>query len=56
MGWRLAGFQLENGTERSYGALSDDAKAKALDYAAAMAAHWGVKTVDRATFETWQSG
>ena len=54
MGWRLAGFQLENGTERSYGALSDEARSKALEYAAAMADHWGVKTVDRATFDAWQ--
>ena len=55
MGWRLAGFQLENGTERSYGNLSDAAKSKALDYAADMAARFGVKTVDRATFETWRA-
>ena len=51
-GLALAGFQLENGTERSYGNLSDAAKSKALDYAADMAARFSVKTVDRATFET----
>lgn len=54
MGWRLAGFQLENGTQRSYGALSDEAKSKALCYAANMAERFGVKTVDRSTFKTWQ--
>lgn len=55
MGWRLAGFQLENGTERSYGTLSEEAKAKALTYAADMADHWGVKTIDRATFDAWRN-
>ena len=52
MGWRLAGFQLENGTERSYGNLRTP-KSKPF-YAADMAARFGVKTVDRATFETWR--
>ena len=55
MGWRLAGFQLENGTERSYGTLSEEARAKALTYAADMADHWGVKTIDRATFYAWRN-
>ena len=55
MGWRLAGFQLESGADRSYGALSEEAKSKALSYAADMVARFDVKTVDRATFDTWRN-
>ena len=54
MGWRLAGFQLENGTERTYGNLSDEAKSKAVYYATNMAERFGVKTVKRTAFKAWQ--
>ena len=54
MGWRLAGFQLDNGSERTYGALSDAARRTALDRAAHIQSHWGVRTVDRQTLETWR--
>ena len=54
MGWRLAGFQLENGTKRAYGALSDEAKSKAICYAANIAERFGVKTVDRDALKYWQ--
>ena len=54
MGWRLAGFQLDNGSERTYGALSDAARRTALNRAAHIQSHWGVRTVDRQTLETWR--
>ena len=54
MGWRLAGFELDHGSDRSYGDLSAAAKEQALRYAAGMKAHWGVESVDRATLETWR--
>lgn len=54
MGWRLAGFELDHGSDRSYGDLSAAAKSQALAYAERMKAHWGVKTVDRATLDAWR--
>mgnify|MGYP001199287996 CR=1 FL=1 len=54
MGWRLAGFQLENGTQRTFGALSDEAQSKAICYAANIAERFGVKTIDRYTLKSWQ--
>ena len=55
MGWRLAGFQLDNGSERTYGDLSDTARQTALDRAEQMKSHWGVRTVDRQTLESWRA-
>lgn len=55
MGWRLAGYQLDHGSDRRYGDLSPAAEAQAKSYAAQMKAHWGVKTVDRATFDVWRN-
>ncbi len=54
MGWRLAGFQLDNGSERTYGDLSAAARQTALDRSAHMKAHWGVRTIDRQTLEGWR--
>ena len=51
----FGGIQLENGTERSYSTLSEEARARALTYAADVADHWGVKTIDRATFDAWRN-
>jgi rhodanese-related sulfurtransferase len=54
-GWRLAGFELDHGSDRSYGSLSDTARNKAMAYGDAMKAHWGVKTIDRLKLENWRA-
>lgn len=55
MGWRLAGFELDHGSDRSYGDLSAAARDQALAYADGMKTHWSVKTIDRATLEKWRA-
>lgn len=55
MGWHLAGFDLEYGNERRYGALS----AEGLERAEACAAHvrdrFGVGTIDAKTLAAWRA-
>lgn len=55
MGWRLAGFELDHGSNRRYGELSEAAETQALSYADHMKSHWGVETVSRATFDAWKA-
>jgi rhodanese-related sulfurtransferase len=54
-GWRLAGFELDHGSNRSYGDLSNVARDQALTYANGMKIHWSVKTIDRATLKNWRA-
>lgn len=55
MGWRLAGFELDHGSERRYPELTPEGEAQALAYANRMKAHWGVKTIGRDTFDGWRA-
>ena len=54
MGWRLAGYELDHGSDRRYPELTSAGEAQALAYANRMKARWGVKTVDRETFDAWR--
>lgn len=56
MGWTLAGFQLENGSTLRYpDEMSDEAAAKAADYAADVMRRFDLPTVDRDTLAVWQA-
>jgi rhodanese-related sulfurtransferase len=55
MGWRLVGFELDHGSDRSYGDLSDAARDQAVTYADGMKTHWSVKTIDRAMLANWRT-
>lgn len=54
MGWHLAGFELEHGQTRMAAAPGVRARAQARDRAAQVARRFGVKAIDRATFEDWR--
>ena len=54
MGWRLAGFELDHGSERRYPELTPAGEAQALAYANQMKVRWNIRTVDRATFDAWR--
>ncbi len=55
MGWHLAGFELERGAERRYGAVSGDARSWARAAAAQVGARFGVKWIDAADLRAWQA-
>jgi rhodanese-related sulfurtransferase len=54
-GWRLNGLELERDTKAGLGPVSAEAVAAARERAAAVAAHYGVQTVGRATVSAWQA-
>ena len=53
-GWRLAGLELERGRRR-VAPVSAEAAAAARQRAAAVAARFGVRRIDRATLAAWQA-
>jgi rhodanese-related sulfurtransferase len=53
-GWRLAGLELERNTQQSVAPVSGAAIAAAEVRAAAVAARFGVKRIDRAMLAAWQ--
>jgi rhodanese-related sulfurtransferase len=53
-GWRLAGLELERNTRQSVAPVSADAAAASAKHAAAVAARFAVKRIDRATLANWQ--
>jgi rhodanese-related sulfurtransferase len=55
MGWALAGFDLETGSDRNFLPVSDDGLQDALACAERVTKRFGIQTIDRATLETWQS-
>ena len=55
MGWHLAGFELEHGNSRTYGALSGDALSFAQRRAAEVANRYGVKTASLESVRDWQA-
>jgi rhodanese-related sulfurtransferase len=55
MGWHLAGFELERGSDRRPPPLSDEARATAKRRAAEVGARAGVRRIDRTTLEHWQA-
>jgi rhodanese-related sulfurtransferase len=54
MGWALAGFHLESGSDRRFPAVSREGLAKAKAAAAAVAQRFGVKTIDAAGLRRWR--
>lgn len=54
-GWRLAGFDLEQGMTTRLTAPTSAAVDTASQRAAAVAARFGVRTIDRTTLDKWQS-
>lgn len=55
MGWALAGFDLETGSDRNFLPVSDDGLKDALACAERVSKRFGIQTVDRATLESWQT-
>jgi rhodanese-related sulfurtransferase len=53
-GWRLAGLELERNTSQSVAPVSANGAAASTQRAAAVAAKFGVKHIDRATLAAWQ--
>jgi len=54
MGWYLAGFELERGCERVYSENSANGLAAAKERAEAVAARFGVRSVDWVTYAQWR--
>ncbi len=54
-GWILAGYELDHGATARYGEVSSDGRAKAEKVSASVTERYGVKTVDRATLESWRA-
>ena len=55
MGWHLAGFDLEYGNERRYGALSAEGLKRAQACAADVRDRFEVQLIDKATLDTWSA-
>ncbi len=55
MGWALAGFDLEHGSDRKFPDITDRGTEAAMECAARVARRFGVKKIDRATLEQWQA-
>ena len=55
MGWALAGFDLETGSDRNFLPVSDDGLKDALACAERVSKRFGIQTADRATLESWQT-
>ena len=55
MGWALAGYDLETGSDRNFLPVSDAGLKNALDCAERVAGRFGVQSIDLATLERWQS-
>jgi rhodanese-related sulfurtransferase len=54
MGWALAGFDLEHGSDRKFPDVTDKGSEAAQACAARVTKRFGVKKIDRATLEKWQ--
>jgi rhodanese-related sulfurtransferase len=55
MGWHLAGFALERGQSRRYGALSAEAKRRADEVVAHVIQRHGVASIDKAGLSAWRA-
>ncbi|NKB19174.1 MAG: thiosulfate sulfurtransferase [Alphaproteobacteria bacterium] len=55
MGWALAGFDLETGSDRNFLPVSDDGLQDAHACAERVATRFGVQTIDHAMLENWQA-
>ena len=55
MGWDLAGYQCERGSERLAASPSTEGKRKALDVAERVARRYGVQFVSPQTLQSWDS-
>jgi len=55
MGWALAGFDLETGSDRNFLPVSDNGLREALACAERVAKRFGIQTIDRATLGRWQN-
>ena len=54
MGWALAGFELEHGSDRNFPDVTAAGLDRARSAAAAVARRFGVETIDRGTLEKWR--
>lgn len=54
MGWALAGFELETGSDRNFLPVSEDGLAQARACADRVAARFGVEETDLATVDRWR--
>ncbi len=54
MGWALAGFDLETGSDRNFPALTESGAAAAQACAARVAQRFGVRKIDHATLAAWR--
>ena len=54
-GWVLAGYELDHGATAKFGDLTSNGREKADAVAASVRERYGVKTIDRATLDAWQS-
>lgn len=54
MGWALAGFDLENGSDRNFSDMTDAGLAKARAVAVRVADRFGVQTISPETLDQWQ--
>ncbi|MGB0574980.1 MAG: rhodanese-like domain-containing protein [Alphaproteobacteria bacterium] len=55
MGWALAGFDLETGSDRNFLPVSDNGLREALACAERVAKRFGIQTIDRTTLGRWQN-
>ena len=55
MGWHLAGFELEQGAERSFPAVSGNGLARAVECAGRVGDMFGVPEIDAATLDQWRN-
>jgi rhodanese-related sulfurtransferase len=55
MGWALAGFDLETGSERNFPEITEAGSAAAQACAATVANRYGVQKIDHATLEAWRN-
>jgi rhodanese-related sulfurtransferase len=55
MGWELAGYECEHGSNHLAPDISDDGMEKALAVASRVADRYGVKTIDMAQLKEWQA-
>jgi rhodanese-related sulfurtransferase len=54
MGWALAGFDLETGSNRKFPEITEGGSAAAQACAATVANRYGVQKIDHATLEAWR--
>lgn len=54
MGWSLAGFDLENKSDRNFLPISDDGLREALACANRVSKRFGIQTIDSATLDDWR--